>query len=298
MRFRARSGALLVVTTAIALVPAGAFAQQAADPSPALTIDPTLAPVGPPLSAAESDTLARALVFDSTQLSDKAPGKTLHVPGEPHAYSLDVSGKANPDGSNTLKLKRPLSSEWDANVGADLNVAAPPTDQFRPGQLLSSSDPANSTGAAWASLGIVNNLASVDARVDGGNDQTQFGTTFQRSVPFGSRFSVTFRDRYALSDTFATPVTPTGVPVMSLPPSAGPSPDQAWTNQRDVKFNILSTGTTLSAGLASASTDPVRHNTFSADQKVYGPLHVTTSVTDMGQATVNKSITAAFKLNW
>ena len=63
-------------------------------------------------------------------------------------------------------------------------------------------------------------------------------------------------------------------------------------------MSILATGTTLSAGLASTSTDPLTHNTFTAEQKLYGPLHVATAVTDLGQPTVNKSITAGVKLNW
>lgn len=33
----------------------------------------------------------------------------------------------------------------------------------------------------------------------------------------------------------------------------------------------------------SASNDPVTHNTLSAEQKLYGPLQVTTAVTDFGQ---------------
>ena len=35
----------------------------------------------------------------------------------------------------------------------------------------------------------VDNLASLDARVDPTNDQGRIGTTLQRSIPFGSRFS-------------------------------------------------------------------------------------------------------------
>ena len=65
-----------------------------------------------------------------------------------------------------------------------------------------------------------------------------------------------------------------------------------------MKFDILSTGTTLGAGITTASNDPVTHNTLSADQKLYGPLHVTTAVTDLGQPTASKSISARFKLNW
>ena len=74
--------------------------------------------------------------------------------------------------------------------------------------------------------------------------------------------------------------------------------DFAGVNERAVKFNILPTGTTLGAGVATASNDPVTHNTLSAEQKLYGPLQVTTAVTDFSQATSNKSITAGFKVHW
>ena len=50
--------------------------------------------------------------------------------------------------------------------------------------------------------------------------------------------------------------------------------------------------------MTTASNDPVTHNTLSADQKLFGPLHVTTAVTDVGQPSESKSITAGFKLNW
>ena len=85
---------------------------------------------------------------------------------------------------------------------------------------------------------------------------------------------------------------------MMAAPVSGPPTPQIWGSEKTVKFNLLTTGTTLGAGIATASNDPVTHNTFSADQKVYGPLHVTTAVTDLGQPTASKSLSAAFKLNW
>jgi hypothetical protein len=85
---------------------------------------------------------------------------------------------------------------------------------------------------------------------------------------------------------------------MAVPSTGTPGASQVFGNEKAVKFNVLPTGTTFGAGLATASNDPVTHNTFSAEQKLYGPLHVTTAVTDVGQSTSNKSITAGFKLNW
>ena len=85
---------------------------------------------------------------------------------------------------------------------------------------------------------------------------------------------------------------------MTQPSASTPITPQVFGNERAVKFNILPTGTTLGAGLTTASNDPVTHNTISAEQKLYGPLQVTTAVTDFGQTTSNKSITAGFKLHW
>ena len=48
----------------------------------------------------------------------------------------------------------------------------------------------------------------------------------------------------------------------------------------------------------AASNDPLTHNTLSADQKLYGPLHVTTAVTDLGQPSASRSIRAGLTLNW
>lgn len=72
-----------------------------------------------------------------------------------------------------------------------------------------------------------------------------------------------------------------------------PAAQQVFGNEKAVKFNILPSGTTLGAGFATASNDPVTHNAFSADQKLYDALHVTTAVTDVGQTTSNKSVQPA-----
>jgi hypothetical protein len=87
---------------------------------------------------------------------------------------------------------------------------------------------------------------------------------------------------------------------MTAPATTTPTtaPAQIWGDEKNVKFNILPTGTTLGAGLTTATNDPITHNTLSADQKLYGPLHVTTAVTDVGQTTVSKSISAGLKFNW
>ncbi len=254
-----------------------------------------------PLSPEEAAALAQALSFDPATIAAPA-GKALRLPSLQNSHSLDISHSDKSDGSSTMVLKQPLANDsaWDAKVGADLGLKSQANDGYRQGRPLPVVRDTGDTGAAWASLGV-KNFASVDARVDPTNDQGKLGTTFKQSIPLGKNYSVTLQDSYSVTETLsAQPSAPGDLPMMALPttPGAAATAPQVWGNERLAKFDVLSTGTTLAAGLNSTSTDPVTHNKFSAEQKLYGPLHVTTSVSDLGQPVPNKSVTAGFKLNW
>jgi hypothetical protein len=266
---------------------------------PALALDLGTAPESPatPLSPEEGAALGNALLFDSVTLTTAAPAKPLRLPSLSNAKGFDVSQTAKPDGSRTVVVKQPLASEWDAKLGADLGLGPTPADGYRPNRLMS--DDGSGTGVAWASVGVPN-FASLDARLDPGKDQRKLGTTFKHSIPVGNQFALTLQNSYSLTETLGAQISaPSDLPLMTLPtaPMGQPTP-QVWGNEKLAKFDVLATGTTLAAGLASTSIDPVTHNKFSAEQKLYGPLHVTTAVSDLGQPVSNKSITAGFKLNW
>ena len=301
MRMGAIMGAAWIVAAAACGLAASPAAAQAVDATvpPVNPTDANGAQAGTPLTPEEAATLANALTFDPTKLTDVKPAKPLRLPGLANSDKFDVSHTSKSDGSSTLVMKRPLASEWDAKVGADLNLAPPAPDGYQPSRPLPAIADNQNSGAAWASVGVPN-LANVDARVDPGNDQGKLGTTFKHSIPFGERFSVTLQDSYSVTQSVGTPAAaPPAVPLMAAPAgtAAAPTP-QVWGNQKAVKFGVLNTGTTFGADVTTASNDPITHNTFSADQKLYGPLHVTTAVTDFGQPTASKSISAAFKLNW
>jgi hypothetical protein len=237
-------------------------------------------------------------MFDPGRLASAHPAPTLHWPGLSDPHRLAVTRTNRPDGSSTVVVKQPLPA-WGVNVGADLGMGPAPTVTYQPDKPLTDSNERNS-GAAWASLGVAD-IATVDARVDPTNDQGRLGTTLKHSIPVGGEFKVTLQDSYSMTENFGEPTAaaPAGLPMMTLPQATGSAASsQVFANQPAVKFHILPTGTTLAAAVNSSSVDPVTHNTLSADQKLLGPLHVTTAVTDVGQTTVNKSITAGFKLNW
>ena len=236
-----------------------------------------------PLTPEESAALGNALAVDAADLAGSRPVKPLRLPSLNDANKFDVSHSDRPDGSSTLTVKQPLASEWDAKVGADFSLAAAP-DGAMPGKPFALKLARRDSGAAWASVGVAD-IATVDARVDPDSDQSKLGTTFKRSIPVGGKFSVTLQDSYSMTETFGAP-TP------------APANQQIWGSQKAVKLDVLATGTSLGAGVATASNDPVAHNMLSADQKLYGPLHLTTAVNDVGQSTVSKSVSAAFRLTW
>jgi hypothetical protein len=293
-------------------VPAFAQGQKSGDEAYALASPPSnptdqqsssTANAAPPPD--ESAVLGSVLLFDPAAMAS-LPLKPLKQPGLANRDTLAVTRtNSQPDGSGTVSVKQglqqPLPTNWNANVGTDLSLApntSPQNSEF--GQPLPTRGTRDSGGAAWATLGV-DNLASLDARVDPTNDQGRIGTTLQRSIPFGSRFSVTVQDTYSMTESFSNPgaSAPADIPVMTMPAaSAMANPAQVWDNQRGVKLGILPTGTTFGASTATSSIDPETHNTFSAEQKLLGPLHVTTAVTDIGKPTESKSIAAEFKLNW
>ncbi len=173
------------------------------------------------------------------------------------------------------------------------------TDGDQPSKPLPVTAANQDSGAAWASVGLPN-LATVDARVDPGNDQGKARHHVQAFDPGRRQI---FAD--AAGQLFGYPNRrPARDRAVQRTADDGagrhddaPTP-QVWGSQKTVKFDVLTTGTTFGAGVATASNDPVTHNTLSADQKLYGPLHVTTAVTDFGQPTASKSISAGLKLNW
>jgi hypothetical protein len=241
----------------------------------------------PPLTEEEKAALAATLDTGRGAIAaDKAAKLKLY--GRSDRGPFDFSGTAKPN-AGTVVLKPALPMDWDAKVGADLLMPVDPTPADRTADPLA---PARrGSGAAWASVGLPN-VASIDARLDPSSEQGKLVTTFKHSIPVGRALSLTLQNSYAVTETYGQPSADAGgLPLMALPAdAAGSTPAQVWSTEKLIKVNIGSTGTTLGAGVNSTSTDPVMHNTLSAEQKLSGNFNVTTAVTDIG--------TAGFKLRW
>jgi hypothetical protein len=301
-----KAGPTILALLGVLVAPGAALAQNSAKDS-ALAAYASASPPSNPtdqpaanndISPEESAMLGNALTYDPAPSNSMAPIKRLRLPSLSSQQKVDISRADKSDGTSTAGVKQPLPIDWDAKVGADLGYSASGPDGYQVNRPLPARRDSG-TGAAWASVGVVDNLASVDARVDPNNDQGKVGTTFKHSMPLGSRFSVTLLNSYSVTETFSPSGTASSdLPMMTAPVASTPATPQVWGSEKAAKFDILPTGTSFGAGLASTSTDPVTHHTLSAGQKLYGPLEVTTAVTDIGQTYASKSINARFKLNW
>ena len=148
-----------------------------------------------PLTPEESALLGNALVFDPAALATP-PKKPLRLPGTSDK-SYEVKRTEKPDGSTTVVVKQPLPTGWDNSVGADLAPSNTGAGAAYDRPLPTTRD-GFGAGAAWASVGV-QNIGSVDARVDPTNEQGKLGGTLKHSIPFGGRFAVTVQDTYSVT---------------------------------------------------------------------------------------------------
>jgi hypothetical protein len=298
---------VVALTCAFAALP-DAQAQDVRITAPAVAPLPPASPADEttrPLTPKESALLGEVLSFDPADPAGKQSARPLRLPTLSKPRKLSISGAQNPDGSSNVVVKQSLAAaDWEANVGADLKTAASPAISCAPSRPFPGTADDAGSAAAWASIGVPD-LASVDARLDPANDRGKLGGMLKHSVPVGKDISVTVQNTYSVTETFSPPTTTpatglSGLPLLTAAPPATDSqgPTEVYGSEKSVKLAIGSTGTTLAAGVTTASNDPVMHDTLSADQKLFGPLHVTTAVSDIGQPVTNKSVTAGFKLNW
>lgn len=305
--FRSSAQTIVALACAFAALP-DAQARDIRITAPAVAPSPPASPADEtrrPLTPEESALFGQVLSFDPPDLVGTQSARPLRLPILSKPRTLSVSGAQNADGSSKVFVKQPLAAaDWEANVGADLKTAMPPAISFAPGRPFPGTADDAGSAAAWASIGVPN-LASVHARLDPANDRGKLGGTLKHSVPVGEDMSVTVQNTYSVTETYSpptiTPATgPVGLPLRAAAPLATDSqgPTEVYGSETSAKLAIGCTGTTLAAGVTTASNDPVMHDTLSADQKLFGPLHVTTAVSDIGQPVTNKSVIASFKLNW
>jgi len=197
-----------------------------------------------------------------------------------------------PDGSVALTIGRRLPTDWDTKFGVDAKLAPEPPSAMADTALVNPSV-TRSTGAVWGSMtgpGVAPLLfdkTAVDARIDPSQEKGELAATLSRTLPLNGTASVTLQDKYSVTQSLQS----NGAPPQ--PPGSA-----VWQADRSVRLNLAPTRTTLSAGVVTSNADNQWHNKLSAEQRLLGPLNVTTSITDPGTAASSKSIAAGFKHTW
>lgn len=251
-----------------------------------------VANAAPDVAPVDDETLGRALATNSLDLS-QPNGVTPRLPPSLDANKrLTWSRSDNSDGSATYSVSRPLASPWATNVGADVSVAPSP-DTYGPLKPLPGAvTSAAGAGSAYANVAVPD-FATVEVRAEPANDHDRVATRLQRSFPLGKTLSLTMQGSVGVTEPVHTPGAPQ--PIVN-----GATETQARIVDTDqsVQLNVLSTSTSLVAGSSTFSGDPVIHNRVGATQKIYGPLSITGSLNDVGEATASKSLSAGLTFNW
>lgn len=236
------------------------------------------------------------LNVDASTLVDKPilpkkPTLPSHV-GSDTAWSSQDKGNAE-----ALSVKQSLSPFWDTRVGADMTVVRQSStvttrdllqEKFGPdGQPQSSS-------AAWAAVtapgvGQVWDKTAIEARVDPTQDQRKITTSMSKSVPLGGdQYSLTLQNGYNVTEQGVAPMTTI----------AGHPLTRSYGVDQSAKLSIADTGTSIIAGQSLSSADDKWLRTVGAEQKIFGGVSITGSISETAQGTANKSLTAGFKRSW
>lgn len=244
---------------------------------------------------ADSDIDWSILNSDPTSLYEESPAaidrKVRAAIDDPWSWSRND----RPDGSSAVAIKQPITPFLNTRVGADLNVTpqAPTTASALLMQKIEHGDSlTQSSGSAWAAItapgvGSVWDQTAVEARTDPSQEQSKLATALTKSVPFGG-------DRYALTLRHGYNVTQqTLVPVFGLGAS-----QRIYETDQTAKIGIVETGTSFIAGQTHSTTDDKWLRRIAAEQKFFGGLLVTGSVSETPSGFANRSLSAGFKARW
>lgn len=200
-----------------------------------------------------------------------------------------------PNGSSAVTIKQPISPLWDTRVGADLNVTTqmPTTSSEVLMQKIEHDNQlSQSSGSAWAAmtapgLGSIWDKTAIEARTDPAQDQSKLATSLSKSIPFGGeQYSLTLQNGYNVTQQ-------TLVPVFGLGASS-----RIYEVDQSAKLGIVETGTSFIAGQTHSTADDKWLRKVGAEQKLFGGVTITGSVSETPDGTANRSLSAGFKTRW
>jgi hypothetical protein len=280
----------------LALAGAGlsaARAQQAPNPGVA-AIEPDDADAAAKLDLPEPDWSqlnTSGMVFEKPLVPKQAP----RPPTADAGLAWSEQDKSN--GAAAVSVKQPVSSFWDARIGADMTVVNQPSTQTNADLLRQKfapdAPPSQSSGTAYAAVtapgvGPLWDRTSIEARVDPAQDQSKLGTSLSKSLPIGGeQYSLTLQNGYDVTQQGMTPVVGTSG-----------HPARNYQTEQSAKLSIADTGTSFIAGQSLSSTDEKWLRKIGAEQKLFGDVNIAGTISETPQGATNRSVTAGFKHSW
>jgi hypothetical protein len=235
------------------------------------------------------------LNVDASTLNINPYSKARIPPQAAPSTEMSWSSQDKPNGSAAVSVKQPLSTFWDARVGADMTVAPQQTltgSQLLAEKLANGGSEPQSSGTAWAAItapgvGSIWDKTAVEARVDPSQDQSKVGTSLSKSLPLNQQYSLTLQNGYNVIQQGMVPVP--GIPGRPL---------RNYETDQSATLSIAETGTSFIAGQSLSSTDDKWLRKIGAEQKLFGGVSISGSIGETPLGVANKSLTAGFKQSW
>ena len=290
---------LLVLAAGLGLTPVPASAQ---------AVPPAEEADAPATEAAKTDAAAdpgdadiRDLELDWSQLDVNAytlmttspASKARVAPQAGAGGEMSWSSKDNPNGS-AVSVKQPISPFWDARIGADMTVTRQPAtmSELLAEKAANGGSEPQSGGTAWAAVtapgvGAIWDKTAIEARVDPSQDQSKLGTSVSKSLPLGEQYSLTLQNGYNVIQQGFVPV-----------PGLAGRTARNYETEQSAKLSIGDTGTSFSAGQTLSSSDDKWLRRIGAEQKLFGGVSISGSISETPLGASSKSLTAGFKQSW
>jgi len=229
----------------------------------------------------------------STLMAMSPASKARLAPRGGTTSEMTWSSRDKPNGS-AVSVKQRVSPFWDARIGADMTVVRQPStlSELLAEKAANGGNEPQSSGTAWAAItapgvGSIWDKTAVEARVDPLQDQRKLGTSLSKSLTLNEQYSLTLQNGYNMIQQGIGPV----------PGMAGRTMHNYETEQ-SAKLSIGDTGTSFSAGQSLSTTDDKWLRKIGAEQKIFGGLSISGSISETPLGAANKSISAGFKQSW
>jgi hypothetical protein len=288
---------LLAGVAMLAMASIAALAQQTEEASPALGEQEQEAAQMPP--SPDDEPLPDDIDFNALATPLDQPYATSPKLRSSHDTAETGSAWSRNDKANgtaAVSVKRRVSPFWDMKAGVDLDVATQSsplrTPETLPDKIAADSRVETSQAAAWMTakapgVPYLSDHVAIEARMNPARD-ARLGTSFSKSLPlFDEQLSLTLRHGYYVTQHDAIP----GLPTAS---GHGRSLDM----ERSARVNITDTGTSFVAGQSLSPAGDRWLNSVGAEQKLFGGLNITGTVSETQQGFSNKSLGAGFKASW